>query len=92
MGQYVITFNLKSYADIELVKEPESCKCVWLAVIEQAFVDARCSSRKPHELSNKKLALEWLTGGTKAFEDVCLKAGLDPGKVREQAFKLFYKA
>jgi hypothetical protein len=89
MDQHAVVFNLNPYTDIEPTHEPESCKCVWLAVIEQAFVDARCTSRKRHELSNKKQALDWLTGGTKGFDDVCFKAGLDPDKVREQALRAF---
>ncbi len=90
MDRYTSHYDLKSFLEADKSDEMSNFKYVWIAVIEQAFIDAKCLSKKPRELENKKLAIKWLTGKSKAFEDVCLKAGLDPNKVRSQALKSFY--
>lgn len=89
MDERIIIFDPKQPMETESSDEPESYKRVWTAVLEQAFVDASSSSEQTDRRSIKKGAIEWLTGNDKTFEDVCLKAGLDPQRVRDLALKLY---
>lgn len=89
MDGRIILFDPRRPIETESSDEPESYKRVWMAVLEQAFIDANSSSEQSDRRNIKKGAIAWLTGDEKAFEDVCLKAGLDPQKVRDLALKLY---
>ncbi|MDF3047341.1 MAG: hypothetical protein K0R73_459 [Candidatus Midichloriaceae bacterium] len=87
------TFEIDSenIIDPNISEETEGYRRVWAAVIWQAFIDAKCNSKKPHVRSEKIKAIKWLVFGGKAFEDVCLKAGLNAEKVRNYAIEILLK-
>lgn len=62
---------------------------LWRAVIVQAIQDATCNSRKPECEIHRMEAIRWLTRSFEDFEDVCIRAGLDPNYVRVRAKKAF---
>jgi hypothetical protein len=83
--------NSENIVDPNVPEQTEGYRRIWAAVIWQAFIDAKCNSKKPHVHSEKIKAIKWLVFGGKAFEDVCLKAGLSPEKVRNYAIDIFLK-
>lgn len=58
---------------------------LWVAVITQAVMDALSKSRNPEIQKHKREAIYWLTENNKDFITVCLNAGMDPDRVRQQA-------
>jgi hypothetical protein len=71
----------------DLDKPVRGEKAVWVAVITQAMQDALSRSQKSEAKLHKHEAMQWLTGNSKDFIDVCLLAGLDPDYVRRKAKK-----
>ena len=67
-----------------LALEEES---LWKAVITQAVVDACSRDPRPEYVERKEEAILWLTSGSDDFADVCIRAGLEPSRVRQQAKK-----
>lgn len=62
-------------------------EALWQAVIVQAIVDACGNNRKPEYMRHKNIAIQWLTGNSPDFIEVCLAAGLEPDLVRKRAKK-----
>ena len=65
---------------------------LWVAVIMQAVTDARSKCKKAESKFFKNEAINWLTGNSKDFVDVCLCAGLNPDYVRSRAKKAIISA
>lgn len=82
--------------------DPESlsataCKCIWLAVIERAFLDAEwtpspgLNDRRIYQAgyNARCQALYWLRGKTDGFRAICHAANLEPTYVRRKAQERF---
>lgn len=61
---------------------------LWVAVITQAMMDALSRCKKSESIYQRHEAINWLTGNSKDFNDVCLCAGLNPDYVRRKAKKV----
>ena len=74
-----------------------ACKCIWLAVIERAFIDAEWEPSP--SLNDRSVyathynarcqALYWLRGKTDGFRAICHAANLDPAYVHRKAKERF---
>jgi hypothetical protein len=61
---------------------------MWLAVVNQAFIDATANISPltdKSEIIARSKARTWLTTNTRDFRHVCDMAGLDPDAVRGRA-------
>lgn len=58
---------------------------LWKAVITQALMDAGSESKKPEAQHEKAKAIRWLLGFSDDFVTVCLNAGKNPERVRDDA-------
>lgn len=58
---------------------------LWKAVITQALMDAGSESKKPEAQHEKAKAIRWLLGFSEDFVTVCLNAGKNPERVRDDA-------
>lgn len=58
---------------------------LWKAVITQALMDAGSESKKPEAQHAKTKAIRWLLGFSDDFITVCLNAGKNPERVRDDA-------
>lgn len=58
---------------------------LWVAVITQAVVDSISKCNKKEAKYHKHEAINWLTGNSKDFNDVCIRAGMEPEYVRKKA-------
>jgi hypothetical protein len=56
--------------------EDIDCRAVWLAVIDRAFIDAKCS-----DTAHRHAARAWFDRAGRDFRHVCALAGLEPGTV-----------
>ena len=60
---------------------------MWRAVILQALIDAASENDRNRHMHDKIEAIYWLISGSPDFNDVCLRAGMEPREVRKQAKK-----
>lgn len=59
-------------------------RCLWLAVILQAIMDAKSNSKKSENEFHRHYSRQWLEGASEDFQTVCEFAGMDEKYVREQ--------
>lgn len=69
----------------DIINTASSETSLWVAVISQAMVDALSKSKKSEAIYQKHEAINWLTGNSKDFVDVCIAANLNPDYVRRKA-------
>lgn len=65
---------------------------MWIAIINQAFIDALTNSRKLRARKVRRDAIKWLLEDTYDFQLVCELAGYDKNKVREQALTILVES
>lgn len=58
---------------------------MWVAVITQAMMDALSRCKKAESIYQKHQAINWLTGNSMDFIDVCIAAAMNPDYVRRKA-------
>jgi len=63
---------------------------LWIGVIRQAISDLTISDNDPtvgggNAALVRQQAMNWLTGGSKDFVEVCTSAGVDPSRLRRLA-------
>lgn len=69
--------------------DPECAeRALWLAVVQQAFVDAMNDKRSKEAAREAEKARLWLLRGSGDFRVACSLAGLEPGAVRDKAVQL----
>ena len=98
MKDFVYSFmESRGQRETKLAPTTDSCRTLWIAVIERAFFDARWNpdnskkTSRSHGMSRAQLlnargdALRWFRGNTEDFRTVCEYAKLDPEHVKQLA-------
>ncbi|MCE2991586.1 MAG: hypothetical protein LW825_01475 [Candidatus Jidaibacter sp.] len=69
--------NSENIFDPNVPEQTEGYRRIWAAVIWQAFIDAKCNSKKPHVRSEKIKAIKWLVFGGKGGRKIkCVSKNL----------------